>query len=126
MTMRSILPAGDHHRGKPGRPRKVQPRLESGHNTGTAGAQPRIRSGAQARPLALEAIAPVHPRLLDLHSAALYLGVSEWTVRDLEAADIIPRVRVPLPDHKELRKILFDVHDLDHLIDTWKGDNSYA
>ena len=71
-------------------------------------------------------LAPVHPRLLDLHNAALYLGVSEWTVRDLEAADIIPRVRVPLPDHKELRKILFDVHDLDHLIDVWKGDNSSA
>ena len=126
MTMRSILPAGDHHRGKPGRPRNVQPRLESGHNMGTAGSQTRVNSEVQSSRLALEAIAPVHPRLLDLPSAALYLGVSAWTVRDLEAADIIPRVRVPLPDHKELRKVLFDVHDLDALIETWKGDHSYT
>ena len=93
---------------------------------GTAGSQTRVNSEVQFSRLALEAIAPVHPRLLDLPSAALYLGVSVWTVRDLEAADIIPRVRVPLPDHKELRKVLFDVHDLDALIETWKGDHSYT
>ena len=126
MNMRSTLPTGDRIRGQPGRPRKFQPRPESGHNTGTAGSQTRIRSGAQASPLALQAVAPLAPRLLDLHGAALYLGVSEWTVRDLEAGGVLPRVRLPLPNHKELRKILFDVHDLDHLIDTWKEHNSYA
>ena len=120
MTMRSVNSAGDHPRGKSGRPPKAQPRAESGHNTDTAGSQPHIRSGAQAGPLALPSLAPVHPRLLDLHATAAYLGVSEWTIRDLEGAGVLPRVRLPLPNHKELRKILFDVHDLDRLIDTWK------
>ena len=76
--------------------------------------------------MALQAIAPVHPRLLDLHATAAYLGVSEWTIRDLEGAGVLPRVRLPLPNHKELRKILFDVRDLDHLIDNWKEPNSFG
>ena len=122
MTMRSTLPIGDRFRGKPGRPRKVQPRAESGPNAGTAGSQTRIRSGAHASPLALQAVAPVHPRLLDLHSTALYLGVSGWTVRDLEAGRVLARVRVPLPKQGELRKILFDRVDLDRLIEAWKEE----
>jgi hypothetical protein len=65
-------------------------------------------------------VAPVSPRLLDLHTAAAYLGVSEWTVRDLEAAGTVPRVRVPLPNSGELRKLLFDRVDLDRMIDSWK------
>ena len=64
--------------------------------------------------------APVSPRLLDLHTAAAYLGVSAWTVRDLEAAGVVPRVRIPLPNAGELRKLLFDRADLDRLIDRWK------
>jgi hypothetical protein len=61
---------------------------------------------------------PVSPRLLDLQAAAQYLGVSAWTVRDLEAAGTVPRVRIPLPDHGELRKLLFHRTDLDRLIDS--------
>ncbi|MBI4560543.1 MAG: hypothetical protein HY724_00755 [Candidatus Rokubacteria bacterium] len=57
---------------------------------------------------------------MGLEAAALYLGVSVWTVRDLEAAGILRRVRVPLPNHGELRKLLFDKQDLDRLIDAWK------
>ena len=63
---------------------------------------------------------PVLPRLLDLHAAAQYLGVSAWTVRDLEAAGTVPRIRIPLPNAGELRKLLFDRADLDRLIDGWK------
>jgi hypothetical protein len=59
-------------------------------------------------------------RLLDLAEAAAYLGVSPWTVRDLEAAGTINRVRVPLPAGRELRKLLFDKFDLDQLIEAWK------
>jgi hypothetical protein len=58
--------------------------------------------------------------LLDLELAAAYLGVSPWTVRDLEAAGVLPRVRVPLPGGRELRKLLFDKADLDRLIEAWK------
>jgi hypothetical protein len=64
--------------------------------------------------------------LLDLTSTAVYLGVSEWTVRDLEAAGVLARVRVPLPNRGELRKLLFDREDLDRLIAAWKDDASGA
>jgi hypothetical protein len=61
------------------------------------------------------------PRLLDAESAATYLGVSTWTVRDLEAAGHLPRVRFPLPGGKDLRKLLYDRADLDRLIETSKA-----
>jgi hypothetical protein len=48
------------------------------------------------------------------------LGLSEWSVRDLEGAGVLPRVRIPLPNAGEMRKLLFDVRDLDRLIDCWK------
>jgi excisionase family DNA binding protein len=58
---------------------------------------------------------------LELQEAARYLGVSPWTVRDLEAAGTIKRVRVPLAGGRELRKLLFDKSELDRLIDVWKA-----
>jgi len=57
---------------------------------------------------------------LDLPSTASYLGLSAWTIRDLEAAGVFPRVRVPLPRGGELRKLLFDREDLDRLVTSWK------
>lgn len=60
------------------------------------------------------------PRLFNLKAAATYLGMSPWTVRDLEAKGVLPRVRVPFPGGRELRKLLFDKADLDRLIDAWK------
>jgi hypothetical protein len=60
------------------------------------------------------------PRLLDLPTTATYLGVSEWTVRDLDAAGVLRRVRIPLPNGTELRKLLYDVRDLDQLVERWK------
>jgi len=65
-------------------------------------------------------LCPITARLLDLPTAALYLGVSPWTVRDLDAAGVLPRVRVPLPGRGELRRVLFDKEDLDRLIAAWK------
>jgi hypothetical protein len=63
-------------------------------------------------------------RLLDLGGAATYLSVSPWTVRDLDAAGVLPRVRVPLPGGRDLRKLLFNRADLDVLIDAWKDGAS--
>lgn len=103
-------------RPHPGRPRKA----ESGHVPGTSGGQGAENTGPESRTLALQAIAPVPPRLLELDGTALYLGVSPWTVRDLEAAGTLPRVRIPLPNGGELRKVLFDRADLDRLIEAWK------
>jgi hypothetical protein len=65
-------------------------------------------------------VAAVPPRLLDLAATAAYLGVSPWTVRDLEAAGSLRRMRIPLPHGGELRKLLFDREDLDRLIAGWK------
>jgi hypothetical protein len=94
--------------------------VESGHNAGTPTQEPRVRSGRERGALATLAVAPVSPRLLNLEGSAAYLGVSPWTVRDLEHAGILLRVRVPLPIAGELRKLLFDRTDLDRLIDLWK------
>jgi hypothetical protein len=77
-----------------------------------------VNGGPPGRALATQASAP---RLLGLADAASYLGVSGWTVRDLEANGTLRRVRVPLPNGGELRKLLFDRTDLDHLIDAWKA-----
>jgi hypothetical protein len=38
----------------------------------------------------------------------------------MEAAGVLPRVRVPLPGGRDLRKLLFDKADLDRLIEAWK------
>jgi hypothetical protein len=65
-------------------------------------------------------LCPVTPRLLDAERAAAYLGVSTWTVRDLEAAGHLSRVRLPLPGGKDLRKLLYDRADLDRLIERSK------
>ena len=61
-------------------------------------------------------------RLLNLYQAAEYLGVSYWTVRGLIDASALPAVRLPAPrsDGQHMRRVLVDVKDLDHLIDSSK------
>jgi hypothetical protein len=61
------------------------------------------------------------PRLLDIAGAAAYLGgISPWTIRDLIANGTLKRVRVPLPNGGELRRVLLDREDLDRLVTSWK------
>ncbi len=107
---RSLL----HARRSVGRPRKV------GHVSGTSDTGDRDRGGQNGRPPACDAIAPLLPRLLDLNATAAYLGVSPWTVRDLEVAGTLKRVRIPQADQKDIRKLLFDRLELDRLIEAWK------
>ncbi len=90
---------------------------QSGPAPGTSPSDPRVSSGSEGGALAVIAI---EPRLLSLEDAARYLGVSPWTVRELEWSGVLPRVRIPLGNGKELRKLLFDREDLDRLIDRWK------
>jgi excisionase family DNA binding protein len=52
-------------------------------------------------------------RLFTLPEAAAYLGVSPWTVRELQWAGKLPRVDLG-------RKLLFDRTDLDALIERHK------
>ncbi len=106
-------PSLAHLHRKPVRPNKAQ----CGHSSGISPADTCINSGLEGGALAYPAIAP---RLLDLEQTAWYLGVSPWTVRDLEAGGVLKRVCVPLPGGRELRKLLFDKADLDRLIEAWK------
>ena|SRR5438552_2624657 len=120
----SPLPVPGSRRGKPGRPCNgdsgIFRKPESGHSSGTATMKLGAQGGSDDGAAVQTTVAPVNPRLLDLHGAAAYLGVSEWTVRDLEAAGTVPRIRIPLPNAGELRKLLFDRVDLDRLIDGWR------
>jgi len=77
--------------------------------------EPAIRTTVMVQPES------IGPRLLDLPATATYLGVSIWTVRDLEANGTLKRIRIPLMNHGELRKLLFDKADLDQLIGVWKA-----
>jgi len=100
---------------KPGRPKKVK----SGH---VAGIAPQQDGGNKGQRWSALALATIVPRLLSLEQAALYLGCSPWTVRELANKEdgVLKRVRIPLKKNGELRKLLFDREDLDRLIDGWK------
>lgn len=100
-----LAAASQRLRGKPGRPRKRETVGEVAGDTRNA---PKM------------AETTITPRLLTLEATAAYLGVSRWTVRDLEASGVLPRVYIPLPGGRDLRKLLFDKADLDRLIDAWK------
>lgn len=95
-------------------------KTEHGHTVGTSTSDRHARSGDQQGPVVTITSVPLVPRLLDLHAAASYLGISEWTVRTLEQQGILRRIRIPLQGHAELRKLLFDKSDLDRLIECWK------
>jgi len=106
--------------GKPGRPRKAAP---DRHTTGTPPSQTRIDSGPAGGAVAQPASA-LFPRLLDVDGAAGYLAVSTWTIRDLHASGRLPRVKLPLYGDRELRRLLFDVRDLDRLVEASKESAS--
>jgi hypothetical protein len=59
------------------------------------------------------------PRLLDLGSAAAYLGVSRSVVRQLVDSGQISRVLLPSPrrPHENLDRFLVDKTELDSLIE---------
>jgi excisionase family DNA binding protein len=61
------------------------------------------------------------PRLLDVAGAAVYLSVAPGTVRQLVHDGILRRVRIPLPDQGELRRLLLDRLDLDQLVERSKA-----
>ena len=68
------------------------------------------------------------PRLLDVHSAATYLGVSIWTVRGWVAdGHLIPVELPPLRPREgdrrkaRLRRLLFDREALDRFVDGLSG-----
>jgi hypothetical protein len=57
-------------------------------------------------------VAPITPRLLDVAGTAAYLGgIAEDS-----------RVRLPGAGDRDMRRCLYDVRDLDALIEAWKDD----
>lgn len=92
-----LTAAAERNRGKPGRPLKPKP---------------------EADPVVLP------PRLLDVAGAARYLSISPSRLRTLVWSGMLRRVRVPLPNGGEMRKILLDMRDLDVLVERWKEDGS--
>ena len=89
-----------------------------GHIAGTVTLKQQARGGDPYRTQVIQTHVPLCPRLLDLHAAAAYLGLSPWKVRELETSRVLARVRIPLAGHGEVRKLLFDKHDLDRLIES--------
>src|SRR5262245_1964637 len=119
--MKGTLPlaaASARLRGLPGRPRRETDADSAQASQAGALSGDRMFTGANGG--AVPEVCPVTPRLLDVEAAARYLGVSAWTIRDLDAAGHLPRVRLPLPGGKELRRLLFDRTDLDRLIERSK------
>ncbi len=111
-----LAAAAERLRRPPGRPRKTNP--PSSAPAIEANALPSRPDGTWSYAAAVPGLCP---RLLDLGTTAIYLGVSPWTVRDLEAAGTLKRVRVPIAGSGELRKLLFDRQDLDRLVEAWKA-----
>lgn len=99
-----------------------RPRKDRGTSIaeGTAAASGQAAPCPSPRTATYEAVGHIPPRLLDLKAAAAYLGVSPWTVRDLEANGTLRRISIPLGAGRDLRKLLFDRQDLDQLVDSWK------
>jgi hypothetical protein len=104
-------------RRAPGRPRKDR---DTSSAVGTVAASGQAATGQTLRATAYEAVGRMPPRLLDLKAAAAYLGVSPWTIRDLEANGTLRRVSIPIGAGRDLRKLLFDRQDLDQLVESWK------
>jgi hypothetical protein len=103
-------------RGRPGRPRKAAAAGPQASQTPAA-----LIARVSAATYKPDVPVTCPPRLLDLAAAGAYLGVSPWTVRDLIAAGTLARVRIPLPNRGELRKVLLDREELDRLVTRWKA-----
>ena len=76
---------------------------------------------------------PAGARLLNLEQAAIYTGLSYWTIRDYVQAGVLPKVSLPCakrrapggavvrrPGDASVRTILVDRRDLDRLIERSK------
>ena len=115
----------------------MKKQADSGHDAGTENCDKPInkQSAAGAKDKKTVVLAFV-PRLLDLHGAAHYLGVSYWMMRDLVnggqiQAKRLPclytwnaqlKTRVPAKHGASVRRILIDRKDLDAFVDRLPSD----
>jgi Helix-turn-helix domain len=113
------LAAAQARLGRPGRPR-AQSQGTVPARTGPSTAQPRDSAKPDRGSAPDHETSALPGRLLDVYDAARYLSVSSWSIRDLCAAGRLPRVRLPLAGDREKRRLLFDLRDLDTLIERSK------
>lgn len=85
-----------------------------------------MNTGKNGSALDRASVAPLVPRLLDLRATSAYLGLKLWTVRELEWAGKLRRVRLEGPHGREIRKLLFLRDDLDAYIDRCADDREPA
>ena len=57
----------------------------------------------------MDSLSVNRPRLLDVKSAAQYLGISPWTLREMQWRGALPYVKFN-------RRVYFDMEDLDLFI----------
>lgn len=103
----------------------------TGHSTGTVTPETLVPQARAGRAVDRQSAVHGWPRLLDIHQAAAYLGLSFWTFRELLNAGTIPTVRVPRPQTLRMRerralsdtvrRLLIDRDDLDALVSAWKA-----
>jgi hypothetical protein len=128
--MNAPLPLSDAARRlrRPGgRPRKalVPATGNSGAVAGQASAHRAAPPSMRAAEPTVPVLCPIPPRLLDLAGSAAYLGVSSWTLRDWVSAGVLARVKLPGGSGSkdgDLHRLLFDVRDLDRLVEQGKDD----
>jgi hypothetical protein len=66
----------------------------------------------------------IRPRLVGRQTAAAYLGLAVSTFDAIRAKKEIKAVPVPAArGNKQMRVPLFDLNDLDALVDSWKNEN---
>lgn len=118
-----LAAASQRLRRKPGRPRKATRPVA--YQASALPATPPL-TRANARTVAVVWLKqgpdwiPCSARLLGLKAAAGYVGVSTWVIRSWLATGVLTRVRLPRADGGDMERLLFDVTDLDALIEAGK------
>ena len=101
--------------GRRGRPRKAS--TDGGATAGGRGPAGGTRGASEGRPrVGQVSIATLSPRLLPAREAAKYLGVSYDKLLDLRSAGTVRPLSIP-----GLRKLVFDVRELDDLVERWRA-----
>ena len=84
----------------------------NGHSAGTGGPQVAVKTGRRTRPSDGQSSAPRPARrLVGLEDAAVMLGISVWTVREMVYRGDLRAVKLP-----GVRRFLLDLRDLEVLI----------
>ena len=115
--------------GKRGRPPRYGPpspkpaKVKPGHTPGIADAESGMDSGRAERAPATYAVVP---RLLNVPDAARYLGVFPRSIRTLYHSGRLAAIRLPGGDGGDMRRLLFDRHDLDALVEASRQVPTYT